>query len=183
MSIGNNVMVYASEGAGIEIGDNTNIAAQCYLVDNDRIEIRRELNLASDDIIVVSTGRITLEKGYGTIKDIILQGKPWGNTKFLIVGEGKYKEQFKRAIRENGLDNEVLFLGYRKDIDRILNASDIYLSCTWHETFGNSIIEASYHRLPVVASHVGGIPEIIEDGITGYLIDFKDTNMFLCKLN
>ena len=135
-----------------------------------------------DDIVVVSTGRITIEKGFGTVKDIVLLGAPWKKIKFLIVGNGNYKEEFEKTIALNGLDKSVLFLGYRTDVSRILNASDIYVSCTWHETFGNSIIEGSYHKLPVVASHVGGIPEIVIDGLTGYLVDYKDTNMFVEKI-
>lgn len=148
----------------------------------DRIRIREELGISSDDIVVVSTGRIILEKGYGTVKDILLAGKPWGNVKFLIVGEGNYKKEFEETVQLNGLQEAVFFLGYRNDVDSILNASDIYLSCTWHETFGNSIIEGSYHRLPVVASRVGGVPEIVADGETGYLVDFKDVESFLHKL-
>lgn len=149
---------------------------------DDRKRIRQELCLKSDDVVIVSTGRITLEKGFGTIKDIILNGKPWGKTKFVIVGDGNYKNQFEKEIQDKGLCNYVLFLGYRSDVDSILNASDIYLSCTWHETFGNSIIEGSYHKLPVIASCVGGVPEIVEDGLSGYLVDYKDIETFIEKI-
>ncbi len=151
-------------------------------VKTDYESIREEFGIKSTDVVVVSTGRIILEKGFGTIKDIVLQNKLNGDVKFLIVGEGNYKEDFIKSIKDNNLENKVIFTGYRKDIDRILNACDIYLSCTWHETFGNSVIEASYHSLPVVASNVGGVPEIIDDGKTGFLIEYKDINAFISKI-
>lgn len=150
--------------------------------EDDRKKIRYELNLSLDDIIVVSTGRIILEKGYGTMKDIVLAGRPWGNVRFLIVGNGNYKEEFEKEIRSNELQETVFFLGYRDDVSRILNASDIFLSCTWHETFGNSIIEGSFHKLPVVASRVGGVPEIVADGQSGYLVEYKDVDSFIQKI-
>ena len=100
----------------------------------------------------------------------------------MIVGDGNYREQFESEIQESGLGDQVFLLGYRNDVDSILNASDIYLSCTWHETFGNSIIEGSYHKLPVVASCVGGVPEIVEDGLSGYLVDYKDIETFIEKI-
>jgi glycosyltransferase involved in cell wall biosynthesis len=145
-------------------------------------DIRSELGVDSNKVVVVSTGRVTVEKGLKTVRDIILCGEKWNNVCFVIVGDGNYKDEFERDIKENGMEDKVRFLGYRKDVSSILEASDIFLSCTMHETFGNSILEGSYHGLPVVATNVGGVPEIIDDKKTGFLVENGNTDGFVKAL-
>lgn len=129
--------------------------------------LRNELGGAEDDIIVVSTGRITRDKGYDIFWDAIQKLGKSKNIKYVIAGEGDYKKEWKKEIFEKGFNDQVFLLGYRKDIDNILLGSDIFLTCTKHETLGNSILEAAMHSLPVVATNTGGIPEIVgkEGGI------------------
>lgn len=105
--------------------------------------------------------------------------------KFLIVGDGIYLKRMKEELALSGNNEDVIFTGYRNDICELLDASDIFLTCTLAETFGNSIAEASNHCLPCVASNVGGIPEIIEDGVSGFLVkkfDIDETYDALVKL-
>lgn len=144
--------------------------------------IRKELGLGEDTIIIVSTGRFTEEKGFKTILNIILTGGEWENVCFVLVGDGNYKEEFETILSNSNYGQFVRLLGYRSDVSAILDSSDIFLSCTMHETFGNSILEGSYHGLPVVATNVGGIPEIIKDQETGFLIENGDTKGFIKAL-
>lgn len=131
--------------------------------------IREEFEISEEEVLIVSTGRITKDKGFDVLIDAIIEGKNWNNTKFLIVGDGSYLEEMKSRIADAGLCKRVIFSGYRDDVAQILEESDIFVLCTLHETLCNSIVEASYAKLPVVATNTGGIPEIVEDGVTGFL--------------
>lgn len=147
--------------------------------------IREEFGISKEELLIVSTGRIIKDKGFEVLTDAIVEGQEWKNTKFLIVGEGKYLEEMKKRISDAKLEDSVIFSGYRNDISQILKESDIFVLCTLHETLCNSIIEASYAGLPVVATNTGGIPEIVENEITGFLTepyDYKTIIKMLKKL-
>ncbi len=140
---------------------------------------KKEFNLSESDILVVSTGRITKEKGYEILKNVII-GEKWdNNVKFVIVGDGDYLEKMKEEISYSHMKDNVVFTGFRKDIDNVLKSGDIFLICSLHETLCMSVMEACQYKLPVVATRVGGIPEIIEDGENGYLVNTYDVAGFI----
>ena len=136
---------------------------------------RKEYSIPDGAIIVVSIGRITVDKGFEILKELILKKKDWENVYFVIVGDGAYRKQMQQELAEAGYHN-VIFTGYQKNVGRILSASDIFILCTLHETFGNSVLEASSHCLPVIASNTGGIPEIICNGQSGFLFEVGNVN-------
>lgn len=137
--------------------------------------IRDETGISKDDVVIVSTGRITLEKGYGTLFNVIMALRHLNSVKFIIAGDGDYLPELQNKVKANELQNRVFLLGYRNDINRILAGSDIFIICTMHETLCISIIEACFNSLPVVATEVGGIPEIIINGKNGYLFEVNDS--------
>lgn len=141
---------------------------------------RNEFEIAEQDIIIVSTGRIIKEKGFEILRNIINEGNWSENIHFVIVGEGNYLDEMKSTLKD--IKCKVHFTGFRNDIDSILNASDIFVMCSLHETLCMSVEEASQNGLPVVASRVGGIPEIIEDGKSGFLANAGDANDFIDKI-
>ena len=142
-------------------------------------DFRKEFGMSEDDILIVSTGRIEIEKGFETLKQIIVENKWYKKIKFVIVGNGSYLNDMKKSIEESTMKENVIFTGFRTDIDNILEDCDIFVICTWHETLCMSVIEACQHKLPVVASNVGGIPEIIEDKKNGFLVEPKDKTCFI----
>ncbi len=145
-------------------------------------DVRKQLGFSDEDVVIVSTGRITQEKGFGDLCEVIIKGRFKNNVKFLIVGNGEYLDTFKKKIADNNLDKQVFFLGYQKDVERILKESDIFVLCTWHETLSNSILEAQKEGLPVVATNVGGIPEIIQNGKNGYLVEKRAEAQIIDRL-
>lgn len=138
-----------------------------------RKKVRNELGIGDEEIVIISTGRIIKDKGYEVLLRLILRDN-WNNCKFVIVGNGNYKDEMYSELVKNGKDKNVIFTGFRNDIPALLDASDIFVTCTLHETLGNSVIEASYHKLPVVATNTGGIPEIVIHEKTGYLFNIND---------
>lgn len=94
--------------------------------------------------------------------------------RFVIVGTGREEARLRQLARNLGIEDQVLFLGFRHDIYDVLRAMDIFVLCSDHEGFPMALLEALYVGVPVVARRVGGIPEIIQDGITGLLVDSGD---------
>ena len=79
-------------------------------------------------------------------------------------------------ISAESLESErVIFLGYRDDVIELLAASDVYVFPTLHENLSNALLEAATMRLPMIATNVGGNPEIIQDGCEGILVPLKDS--------
>ncbi len=137
---------------------------------NQNENIREKLNIPLEDIVILSTGRITEEKGYDILTNVIINGNFEKNIHFIIVGDGDYLQRMKDIIMNNQLKCKVHLLGYQKNVTQFYKSSDIFILCTKHETLGNSIIEACHNELPVIVSNVGGIPEIVENYKNGFLV-------------
>lgn len=139
--------------------------------------VRQELGLGEDDIVVVSTGRITKEKGFERLTSVI---KSCNRLKYLIVGDGDYLMEMKQEL--SAMAEQVIFTGYVNDVTDYLIASDIFVLLTKHETLCNSILEAGLYKLPVISCNVGGIPEIIKDHENGVLVNPNDDNSVVEQL-
>lgn len=96
------------------------------------------------------------------------------DAKLLLVGEGPQEENLRRTMEELGVGKAVILPGYREDVERLLQAMDVFVFPSLQEALGTAIIEAMAMEKPVVASRVGGIPEIVEDGKTGFLVNPED---------
>ncbi|OHA80118.1 MAG: hypothetical protein A2747_00575 [Candidatus Yonathbacteria bacterium RIFCSPHIGHO2_01_FULL_44_41] len=93
----------------------------------------------------------------------------------VVVGGGQEGNALALQIHENNLEESVFLLGFEPEAARVMRAFDIFLLPSLTEAFGYVLLEAGFAGLPVVASHVGGIPEIIDDGKTGLLIPPRDS--------
>lgn len=98
------------------------------------------------------------------------------NVKLLMVGDGPEKERAMRYCRAHEMEGTVLFLGRSNQIDEILCFSDLFLLPSEQESFGLAALEAMVHGVPVVCSDVGGLPEVIDDGVSGFLCPLGDVN-------
>ena len=94
--------------------------------------------------------------------------------KLLMVGDGVDKSKAQAYCKERGIEDQVLFLGKSNEIDRILCFSDLFLLPSEKESFGLSALEAMIHKVPVISSNAGGLPEINKEGFSGYLLDVGD---------
>ncbi|MFK5892534.1 MAG: glycosyltransferase family 4 protein [Pseudomonadota bacterium] len=94
--------------------------------------------------------------------------------KFKVVGDGSLKPLLTNLIHESGLNNTVELLGERNDIADILNTCDIFLLTSKSESMPLTLIEAMASGLPIVATNVGGIPDVVDDGVTGLLTPVGD---------
>ena len=143
--------------------------------------------LSIDTRFVVSMiGRVCEHKDfkcYIDIARIILQHRD--DVTFLAIGKGPQLEYYKSLLSDQEKD-KIRFLGFRNDTDELLMITDISVLCTnfinHQEGVSNVILESMYLGKPVLATHGGGSPEIITDGVDGYLIKENNVNDFVDKL-
>jgi glycosyltransferase involved in cell wall biosynthesis len=153
-----------------------NGVADRYFDSTDRRdEVRSSLGIAGAGAIIGIVAALIPLKGHR----YFLEGaayvvKQFPKIRFLIIGDGPERANLEKMARQLELDNHVLFLGPRRDVERLLSAMDIFVLASLRESFPLSIREAMAMGCPVVATQVGGIPELIHDGETGYLVPPAD---------
>jgi glycosyltransferase involved in cell wall biosynthesis len=137
--------------------------------------LREEYGMDADAEIVGVVGRLELEKGHPTLLEawpLVLADVPCAY--LVIVGEGSRLDALREIARGLGVDRHVIFTGRRDDIPAITAALDVAVLPSYREAQGLTILEAMALARPVVASNVGGIPEMIEDGRNGLLVPPHD---------
>ncbi len=153
-----------------------------------RIETRTSYGFRDDDFVMGMAGRLTEEKGQlPLLKFLLSLLRENKNYKILISGDAKtnsgtiYPEQIVAFINENDLDRKIILTGFLEDMTGFYNAIDLFLlPSTWEEPFGRVLIEAMATEKPVIASRVGGVPEVVDHGMTGYLVNPDDVDGW-CK--
>lgn len=93
------------------------------------------------------------------------------HTRFVVVGEGSEESHLRQLAYKHQLRGQVLFLGHRSDIYDVLRAFDVFVLCSEHEGMPMALLEALWLGVPVVARRVGGVPEVIRDGVNGILVE------------
>jgi glycosyltransferase involved in cell wall biosynthesis len=137
--------------------------------------LREEYGMDADAEIVGAVGRLELEKGHPTLLEawpLVLERVPCAY--LLIVGEGSRLDALHQIARDHGVERHVIFTGRRDDIPAVTAAFDVAVLPSYREAQGLTILEAMALSRPVVASDVGGIPEMIEDGVNGLLVPPHD---------
>ena len=130
---------------------------------------RKKLKISRSDIVFISTGRIEIEKGYSELEKLISFDNYGKNIIFLIVGDGSYLNKMKKTLSIKNA--RVIFTDFVSNVDTFLSISDYFISLSWHETLGNSIIEALNFGIPCITTGVGGVSELIENDTNGYIVN------------
>lgn len=145
--------------------------------DNFRERIRQEFD-AEDKFLILTTGRLHPEKGYPYLFEAVAKLKKLVNKPFvwLIAGKGPLETEFRQRVSELGCDDVIKFIGFRKDIPDLMSTADVFVLPSVAEAFGVVFAEAIYLGVPIVATKIGGIPEIVTDGVDGILIPPADSN-------
>lgn len=138
----------------------------------ERAATRAELGLADDAVVIGSVGRLSADKGGqdGLIRAVAQVRETHPQVRLIFVGDGPLRINLEALVFERGLSDVVRFTGQRADVARLLGAFDIFVLPSLREALPIAIIEAMAVRLPVVAARIGGIPEVVEDGLTGCLV-------------
>lgn len=134
---------------------------------------------------VLFVGRLVHQKGIRFLLEAvsILQNKYKKNIKVAIVGEGPLGEKLKLICEKLKITHSVEFLGFRRDIDQLMKSSKVFVLPSCWEGFGIVLIEAMKNRLPIVATNIGGIPEIITNGNEGILVPKENPEILASSIN
>ena len=139
---------------------------------------RAELDLAPEAPVVGTIGRLHAQKGYefllAAAAKVIAEAP---DATFLIAGYGPLRERLEACAAELGVSSSVRFLGYRKDVQRILSALDVFVLPSLWEGMSNAILEAMAAGKPVVATAVDGNLDQVIDGETGLLVPPADAGV------
>ncbi len=148
-----------------------------------RRETRRLVGLAPDAFVVGWVGRMTAVKRTDdvirTLQKLVERGV---DAHLLLVGDGPDREHLERYAHELGVVRRCLFLGYQDDVARYYNAIDALLLPSVNEGTPVSVIESLAAERPAVATRVGGVPDVIRDGVDGFLVDVGDADALAERL-
>ncbi len=137
--------------------------------------LRKELSFEPEDFLVGIVAHLADHKGHEYLIEasrILKQKAP--RIKMIIVGDGPLQMKLSKKAKEIKVEEMVFFLGFREDIPQILASLDLFVLSSKLEGMGTSIMDAMASSLPVVATRVGGIPEVVVDGETGLLVPPKN---------
>ena len=140
-----------------------------------RTETRRVLGLAGDPFVVGWVGRMTAVKRTDLVVEVLRELVGRGvDARLLLVGDGPDRDHLERYAHELGVIKRCLFLGYQEEVARFYDAIDALLLPSVNEGTPVSVIEALAAERPAVATRVGGTPDVIRDGVDGFLVDSAD---------
>lgn len=158
------------------------VAAPLLLDEYSKASIKRELGIGSDYKTIAIVANLKKVKNHIYLIDAfadLLEHFP--NVKLLIIGQGFENDpdgsefEVRKRVQEKELNDCVLFLGYRNNVQHILSAVDIFCLVSIKEGTPISLIEAMVSGIPVIGTNVEGIREIIINGNNGYLVDINDS--------
>jgi glycosyltransferase involved in cell wall biosynthesis len=149
----------------------------------NNVAVRHELGIPEGCFVAGVVARVSRQKDYFTLADAaakVLAKHP--DVRFLIVGDNSlvdlnrsHYEEVAQKLNQLGIADRFIFTGHRTDVPRLIAAMDICVLCTHREGFPLSILEAMAMRKPVIATAVGGIPEIVQPEVNGYLHQHGDS--------
>jgi len=152
--------------------------------DNQTKEIKPfDLNLIGNEIIIGNAGRLEFQKNQ---KDLIKIAKILKSEnqsfKILIAGTGRLKEELKQLAKNEGVDDNIIFLNFVEDIKSFMQKIDIFVLTSFWEGFGYVIVEAMACKKAVVAYNISSNPEIVNNNINGFLVNYPDVKEFAEKI-
>lgn len=141
-----------------------------------RDAFRRELGLPADARLVLSVGRLSSEKGHADLIRAMTEIKRMCDfqTVLLLAGDGPEEPNLQKLCSRLGLEDSVRMLGYRRDVARCYEASDVFVLPSYSEGSPNVLLEAMDAGLPIVATAVGGVGEMIRHRENGLLVAARD---------
>ncbi|UJH91312.1 glycosyltransferase family 4 protein [Antarcticibacterium sp. 1MA-6-2] len=141
------------------------------------------LDLSEGDKIIMHIGNFSPEKNHIFLIDVFTKiASTHQNIKLVCVGDGILFEEIKEEISRRGLNNTIFLLGFRKDILEMLSAADCFVLPSLVEGVPGVVLEAAVQKVPTVATNVGGVKEVLKNGVTGYIINDFNKDFFTEKL-
>ena len=152
----------------------------------DKSRIRQDLKFPKDAMVLMYLGSIEKDKGvYELFEAFDALAKRYKKLHLIMIGDGPDRDAINFLARKSGCQNRMWTPGGKinSELPLWLNASDIFVFPSHYEGLPNSVMEAMACERPVVATNIGGIPEIVEEGVTGYLVKVGDVKSLVLKID
>ena len=143
--------------------------------------LKKEYNIPDDHVIIGNIAAFTGFKDHFTwvraAAELVKRGV---KAKFILIGEGELEQQVRDLVKELGIEEHVIFAGFRRDIPEVLPEFDLFMFTSNNEPTGGVLLEAYACHVPIVAAKAGGIPEVVVENETGLMaevgnpVDFAD---------
>jgi glycosyltransferase involved in cell wall biosynthesis len=148
-----------------------------YVPRRPATQMKQELGIEEAWPIVGSIGRLSKQKAQHYLIDAISHlAKKYSKIKLILIGNGELRCQLDKQVYDKGLSSHIIFLGERDDIPDLLNILDVYAMSSLWEGVGRALTEAMYCRVPIVATPVNGVKELIRHEVTGLLTPVRDSH-------
>ncbi|KPJ58989.1 MAG: hypothetical protein AMJ42_02355 [Deltaproteobacteria bacterium DG_8] len=139
--------------------------------------VKAPFDIEAKDMILMTVGRLQKQKGHYYLFHAILKvRKEVAKIKLLIIGEGEEENNLKNLAESLDLTDQIIFTGLRFDVENILSMAKIFILPSLWEGMPNTLLEAMAAGRPVIATDVGGVPELVINGETGVLVPPKDSD-------
>ncbi len=151
----------------------------------EKTKVKNDLGIHRDKLIIGINARLEEYKGHKTLIDAAYKLKKEGidDVLFLFLGDGSYKKELMRYVKELKLDKMIVFLGFQKDVYKYVNLFDVNVNCSvGTETSSLAISEGLSLGKPVIATNYGGNPNMVKNGKTGFIFDKCDSDQLLDKI-
>lgn len=151
---------------------------------DEKNALKKKLNLKEDSFVLGSIGRFAPEKGHSfLISAFSLVANRHPNAELILVGEGRLKRDLLSQAKGLNLEGKIHFLGERYDLENIYPVMDVFCFPSLRESFGFSVLEALASGVVVVASNIGELKYLIEEGKNGFLCEPANPEALALKLN
>ena len=151
----------------------------------DNQQKRKELGLTGKCFIIGNVGRLEASKGhhflFQAIKEILKLRKDQP-IKLLVIGEGGEKEKLIKYTKELNLEKNIIFTGYRKDVEKLMALMDIFVLTSLREGLPRVLVQAAAVGIPSIAFNVDGVSEILKDNYNGFLIEPTDIKQLVERI-
>lgn len=149
------------------------------LTKKEQKELRESLGLKENDFVLIYPAELNWNKNQLMIINAIEElSKKYSDIKVLLPGVDSYNGYYHNLVKEKKLEDYIKFLGYRKDIPRLLKISDLAVATSHREGLPLNVMEAMYVGLPIIATDCRGQRDLVKDNINGYLVDIDDQKRF-----
>jgi glycosyltransferase involved in cell wall biosynthesis len=140
--------------------------------------VREELGISPDAPVVGTIANLKPHKGYDYLLQVAERvARAMPEVRFVFVGQGPMREQMLGDVRRLGIEDVVVFAGFRDDALRLVRTFDVFAMSSLHEGLPLALLESMALGCPPVATSVGGVAEVIEDGVSGFTVPARQPDL------
>ena len=153
------------------------------MTETERNKIRESFSVGELDYLIMYAAELNKNKNQIMLIDAMkILVKSYPNIKLILAGTGILEEEYRKEITKSCLQSNILLIGYRTDIPKLLKISDLYVATSKREGLPINIVEAMVSGLPLVVTNSRGQRELVEDGKNGYIVKLGDVNALVEKI-